>query len=109
MKKTLCDLKPFIGTNEFSSLVSDERSKHHHCLTLDTEDEQHALCSFSRKGEVYDAEYLLSYVLEYATYLSLKNSSDSYDDIVNIIEHKRDSFQLFLSVSFYFFLLISGP
>ena len=56
-------------------------------MTLDTEDEQHALGSFSKKGEVYDAEHLLSYVLEYATYLSLKDSNDSYDEIVNIIEH----------------------
>lgn len=69
-------------------------------MTLSPERDQHAFGYFSSKAKDYDAEYLLSYVLEYATYLSVKSVDDSYDEIERIIGKKKGSFQLFLSVRF---------
>lgn len=61
---------------------------------------EHAFCTFSKQGEEYDAEYLLSFFLEYATKLALIGVFGQVENVKSIISSNQDKYQLFISVSF---------
>lgn len=95
-------MKPFIGTNEFCTVVHHEKSRYYRYLTVKPGEVDSALGSFDSGKSCYDAEQLLSYILEYMIFLCLKSYFDTNEMIPNIIEQNRDKYQLFCSVFFLF-------